>query len=736
MFRPDSIDGFLEGRSILNYLSPETYVQWMAYGALFPLQAKDLLLVTTVEPWDKKKTSRGFVIASTSIDSMCEISTAKPQKLSPPKLSSAQSLKRDSLSSSSGGEGTPKGKYIRANLRLGGYIGIPNEDGSTSLTFLVDMPLLSAQKSSAWMMRYLAQYSLTELVGRIRHAVSPFNIGTATDRSSPSSSSSLLFPSAAEGTDTEAAVAESGVGEERVGTMSPGRVAAISEGAPRSPGNFLGGGGTRTVDLGRMLAGIQRRELGVHKRCNTVERVPVPHHRRDRNNSVEYFNPAEETAAGESRSRLDSDQSVGYSTWKEVRSRANSAVSPHPTSGLDSDSANDTPHSSSIGRMSANSPVPSPASAPPPLSPRSSSHHHHQRHRHHQQQPGLALHAPDGIASAASPTTQVKEKSRSTFSMLKQSLSSKRSKHTRKAVTPTAATTLYMANIDDGDESDYKIGTPNSTPTSSPRPTVGHRKGVMSFPLKQGQGQGPSTPVSPYEEPSSPSPASFASIVPSRLRLSSRGDEEVDYGSVQRELGKISPARRPSKTMQAVQRRRSISQSQQQSVEGADPNATRSEMGGATSTRTTTSVPGHRRSLSSGDALRLVQGEAVVGNNSFVSAHLSQSINDLPAALEKHAHAELTHAAWGVYQTYFDPVRCREELGIDWQLKLNKPNIHIYSSMVSNNSWCAIKAVTVMRTTPMALVKVLLNYDRMGEYDAMFRKSQVSGVAKKYCFSF
>ena len=46
---PDSIDALLEGRSVLNHLSESTYVQWLAYGAMYPLGAKDFLLVTSEE---------------------------------------------------------------------------------------------------------------------------------------------------------------------------------------------------------------------------------------------------------------------------------------------------------------------------------------------------------------------------------------------------------------------------------------------------------------------------------------------------------------------------------------------------------------------------------------------------------------------------------------------------------------------------------------------------------------
>jgi hypothetical protein len=103
-----------------------------------------------------------------------------------------------------------------------------------------------------------------------------------------------------------------------------------------------------------------------------------------------------------------------------------------------------------------------------------------------------------------------------------------------------------------------------------------------------------------------------------------------------------------------------------------------------------------------------------------------QSLDDLVNAEPNAQNSfDLPRSAWRVYQKYFDADKCAKELGIEWKLKMNKPNINIFSSMVDNNSWCAIKAVTVMNTTPMALVKVLLDYDRMSEYDDMFKTSKV-----------
>jgi hypothetical protein len=193
----------------------------------------------------------------------------------------------------------------------------------------------------------------------------------------------------------------------------------------------------------------------------------------------------------------------------------------------------------------------------------------------------------------------------------------------------------------------------------------------------------------------------------------------VDLQSVQRELSKISPSRRNSKT---AQRRRTLSQSDD-GLLALDSNAPPPPP----------VQPGHgmpgvpagvHRSQSSTDTSH-VHAAKTIGK-----LGVSHSLNDLPSLLDQAAAVSL-QGAWDTYGVYFDAQKSRTKLGIDWQLKLNKPNIHIYSSMVENNSWCAIKAVTVMQCDPMALVKVLLNYDRMGEYDNMFKTSMVSG---RYCY--
>ena len=48
-----------------------TYVQWLAYAPIWPVGARDFLVVTTEEYYDLINRN-GFVIASTSIDDICE----------------------------------------------------------------------------------------------------------------------------------------------------------------------------------------------------------------------------------------------------------------------------------------------------------------------------------------------------------------------------------------------------------------------------------------------------------------------------------------------------------------------------------------------------------------------------------------------------------------------------------------------------------------------------------------
>lgn len=694
VYRPDSVDGFVEGRSILSYLSKDTYVQWLAYGAMFPLEAKDFLVVTTLEPWDKK-TNEGFVIASTSVDSMCEM---------------GRCVRRNSLTGggdrgggtssggvSSGSEShTQKKAYRRTFLRLSGYVGVPNADGSTSLTFILDLPMEHRRISASWLLRYLAQYSLTELVGRIRHALSPFSLGGERVLQRIQRSATEV----AEQDDTT--------------TTLPGA----------SP--LLGGGGTRTADLSRMLASIQDREEAAARRRNNIERVPVlSSHRPDGINNVDYFNPQDEhqASATSGRSRLESD---GYSIWRDVRSRANSlATTPMDRyqDGYELSLAENSPEGNSGGVLAG---AVYEGARLPPLTPTA-------RHRKSQSLSGIATTVTAGAASAS--TAEItppphprsprhnREKGLSTFQLLKRSLGRRNRKHNRHS----AAVGLHLAHPDEDDSSDHRLSTPDCSPRGSERKSI---QSHSHYP-------GPTPPSSPFVS----LPAGVVGVGGKLLPRISRG-EEVDLHAVQRELSRISPSRRHSRT---EQRRRTLSQSEDAAAVAAALAAAGHHLPLARAVATAAdSVPvAVHRSQSSGDAVK--QSHAPVDDSSTaadaVSVPHSHSLNDLPAlAARSTAVFVPLQEAWEKYSIYFDAQRAAAQLGIDWQLKLNKPNIHIYSSMVEGNSWCAIKAVTVMRTTPMALVKVLLDYSRMGEYDNMFKTSSVShpyslSLSQLMCYS-
>jgi hypothetical protein len=63
---------------------------------------------------------------------------------------------------------------------------------------------------------------------------------------------------------------------------------------------------------------------------------------------------------------------------------------------------------------------------------------------------------------------------------------------------------------------------------------------------------------------------------------------------------------------------------------------------------------------------------------------------------------------------------CETPLNIDWQSKGNKKGVSVESSMVSGSNWQAVRAVTGMRADKHSIVKLIMNDNRMGEFDDMF----------------
>jgi hypothetical protein len=73
--QPASLDGLLENRSLLARVTPQTSVQWLAYGAIWPIGSRDFLVVTTEEIVKASVGSPvgdGFMLVSKSIDDICE----------------------------------------------------------------------------------------------------------------------------------------------------------------------------------------------------------------------------------------------------------------------------------------------------------------------------------------------------------------------------------------------------------------------------------------------------------------------------------------------------------------------------------------------------------------------------------------------------------------------------------------------------------------------------------------
>ena len=139
MDRAEAIDGLLEKRYVLSRLDSSTIVQLLAYGPIWPVGARDYLVVTSEVDYSHAL-GEGFIIASTSIDDICE--------------------EEDAL------QGSVCSKYTRSSMRLAGYVGTPNSSGGTDLKMFVDIDVYSYVPS--WLVHILAQYGLSEMMNRIR----------------------------------------------------------------------------------------------------------------------------------------------------------------------------------------------------------------------------------------------------------------------------------------------------------------------------------------------------------------------------------------------------------------------------------------------------------------------------------------------------------------------------------------------------------------------------------------
>lgn len=147
--RPDAVDRLLEGRTILNRLDDNTFVQWLGYRSIWPIGPRDFLLATRSDRLASLDTPNqdGFIQCSTSIDTLCE-----------------------EVDEGEDGELQAQ-RFSRSSLRTAGYIGTRNAQGGTDLTVIVDVDVYSY--IPVWLTHVLAQYGLTEILTRIQRATMP-----------------------------------------------------------------------------------------------------------------------------------------------------------------------------------------------------------------------------------------------------------------------------------------------------------------------------------------------------------------------------------------------------------------------------------------------------------------------------------------------------------------------------------------------------------------------------------
>ena len=143
--KPNIVDGLLIGKSVLTNLSPSMYVQWLGYGAIWPIGARDFLLLTTEVGYNDDSESDGFIIVSSSIDDICEEEEEEADN--------------------------EEYQFTRSNIRLAGYIGTKSSTGGTDIHLFVDIDLYSFVPS--WLVHQLAQYGLGEKMSRIKKYCDP-----------------------------------------------------------------------------------------------------------------------------------------------------------------------------------------------------------------------------------------------------------------------------------------------------------------------------------------------------------------------------------------------------------------------------------------------------------------------------------------------------------------------------------------------------------------------------------
>ena len=157
MHYPEQVDGLLARRTVLNRLDNETFLQWMGYGLGrdWPLGLRDFLVVTSEECINDFQD--GFVIASTSVDQICE-------EIDDIDNSVEEIMGKDSCGRT----------FQRASITISGFVGLPDGNGGTNLTLFIDSD--GYEHTPSWLLRLLAQYELCEVMNRIRALPSSLSI--------------------------------------------------------------------------------------------------------------------------------------------------------------------------------------------------------------------------------------------------------------------------------------------------------------------------------------------------------------------------------------------------------------------------------------------------------------------------------------------------------------------------------------------------------------------------------
>jgi hypothetical protein len=168
----DQIDGMLAGKSVLHKIDRNAYVQWLAYRSIWPLGARDFLLVTaerSMPSVDSSASGEGFLIVSTSIDDICE-------EIDETEFDESNDGTGASALLGANNKTSKFADFSRSKIRLAGYIGMPSTTirGGTDLSLFVDIDVYSY--TPAWLVQVLAQYGLSEMMGRIRRATMGQNL--------------------------------------------------------------------------------------------------------------------------------------------------------------------------------------------------------------------------------------------------------------------------------------------------------------------------------------------------------------------------------------------------------------------------------------------------------------------------------------------------------------------------------------------------------------------------------